>query len=151
MSGKVLQIKMTEEKGWVELMWDGKRERFVSKESLDKNYGPVREVRRISLPFQRIELLGINKETEKPLYFEFVGEEQWPLNYPKDWKNLLIWGDNKIAMSSLIEGVKINGEEYNLRGKIKLIYIDPPFATGADFSFKVGMPDEWKGIADKND
>jgi len=54
-------------------------------------------------------------------------------------------------MSSLIEGVKINGEEYNLRGKIKLIYIDPPFATGADFSFKVGMPEEWKSVADKNE
>ncbi len=54
-------------------------------------------------------------------------------------------------MSSLIEGVKINGEEYNLKSKIKLIYIDPPFATGADFSFKVGMPDEWKSVADKNE
>lgn len=139
---------MTEEKGWVELMWDGKRERFVSKESLDKNYGPVREVRRISLPFQRIELLGIDKKRQNlPLF----PQEEWPPNYPKGWKNLLIWGDNKIAMSSLIGGVKINGEEYNLRGKIKLIYIDPPFATGADFSFKVGMPDEWKTVADKNE
>jgi len=139
---------MAEEKGWVELIWDGKRERFVSKESLDKNYGPVRDVKRISLPFQRIELLGIDKKRQElPLF----PQEEWPPNYPKDWKNLLIWGDNKIAMSSLIEGVKINGEEYNLRGKIKLIYIDPPFATGADFSFKVGMPDEWKSVADKNE
>ena len=139
---------MAEEKGWVELIWDGKRERFVSKESLDRNYGPVRDVKRISLPFQRIELLGIDKRRQElPLF----PQEEWPPNYPKDWKNLLIWGDNKIAMSSLIEGVKINGEEYNLRGKIKLIYIDPPFATGADFSFKVGMPDEWKNVADKNE
>ena len=139
---------MAEEKGWVELIWDGKRERFVSKESLDRNYGPVRDVKRISLPFQRIELLGIDKKRQElPLF----PQEEWPPSYPKDWKNLLIWGDNKIAMSSLIEGVKINGEEYNLRGKIKLIYIDPPFATGADFSFKVGMPDEWKSVADKNE
>lgn len=136
------------EKGWVELIWDGKRERFVSKESLDRNYGPVRDVKRISLPFQRIELLGIDKKRQN---LPFFPQEEWPPNYPKDWKNLLIWGDNKIAMSSLIEGVKINGEEYNLRGKIKLIYIDPPFATGADFSFKVGMPDEWKSVADKNE
>ena len=107
---------MAEEKGWVELIWDGKRERFVSKESLDRNYGPVRDVKRISLPFQRIELLGIDKKRQElPLF----PQEEWPPSYPKDWKNLLIWGDNKIAMSSLIEGVKINGEEYSLRGKIK--------------------------------
>ncbi len=49
---------MAEEKGWVELIWDGKRERFVSKEFLDKNCGPVRDIKRISFPFQRIELLG---------------------------------------------------------------------------------------------
>lgn len=44
-------------------------------------------------------------------------------------------------MSSLRQGIEINGERINLRGKIKLIYIDPPFATGADFSFKVPMPE----------
>ena len=38
-----------------------------------------------------------------------------------------------------------------MRGKIKLIYIDPPFATGADFSFKVPMPESWKDLMPKNE
>ena len=60
---------MAEEKGWVELIWDGKRERFVSKESLDRNYGPVRDAKRISLPFQRMELLGIDKKRQNLPFF----------------------------------------------------------------------------------
>jgi adenine-specific DNA-methyltransferase len=42
------------------------------------------------------------------------------------WRNKLIWGDNLLVMGSLLE---------EFAGKIDLIYIDPPFATGTDFSF----------------
>src|SRR3984957_19730540 len=42
------------------------------------------------------------------------------------WQNKLIWGDNLLVMGSLLE---------EFAGKIDLIYIDPPFATGTDFSF----------------
>ncbi|MCD6541537.1 site-specific DNA-methyltransferase [Candidatus Bipolaricaulota bacterium] len=132
--------------GWVELLWHGKRANGFTRESVDENYGPVREVRRLPLPFQRIELLGVNKETLTPLF----PQEEWPENYPRDWKNLLIWGDNLLAMSSLLQGIEINGKRINLRGKIKLIYIDPPFATGADFSFKVPMPESWQELMPKN-
>src|SRR6266446_1389693 len=48
------------------------------------------------------------------------------------WKNKLIWGDNLLVMGSLLE---------QFAGKINLIYIDPPFATGADFSFKTQIGD----------
>jgi DNA modification methylase len=48
------------------------------------------------------------------------------------WKNKLIWGDNFPVMCSLLE---------KFAGKIDLIYIDPPFATGADFSFKTQIGD----------
>jgi adenine-specific DNA-methyltransferase len=48
------------------------------------------------------------------------------------WKNKLIWGDNLLVMGSLLE---------QFAGKIDLIYIDPPFATGADFSFKTQIGD----------
>jgi len=47
--------------GWVELIWDGKRERWFTKESVDQHYGRIREVKKVSLPFQKIELLGIDK------------------------------------------------------------------------------------------
>ncbi|MCX8014568.1 MAG: site-specific DNA-methyltransferase, partial [candidate division WOR-3 bacterium] len=61
-------------------------------------------------------------------------ESEWPNNYPKDWKNILIWGDNKLVMSSLIK--------QGWAGKINLIYIDPPFFTGADFTVRTTLNDE---------
>jgi len=27
-------------------------------------------------------------------------EDEWPKDYPKNWNNLLIWGDNKLVLSS---------------------------------------------------
>ena len=48
------------------------------------------------------------------------------VTFDEGWKNKLIWGDNLLVMGSLFE---------KLAGKVDLIYIDPPFATGADFSF----------------
>ena len=84
------------------------------------------EVDRIILPFQTVEVINEPREKQKRLY------ENWPENYPKDWKNMLIWGDNKYIMSSLLP---------KFAGKIKLIYIDPPFATGADFSINMKIGD----------
>ncbi len=46
-------------------------------------------------------------------------------NLQNDWHNLLLHGDNKEVLSSLL----CKG----FRGKIDLIYIDPPFASGADY------------------
>jgi adenine specific DNA methylase Mod len=53
-------------------------------------------------------------------------------SFEEGWKNKLIWGDNLLVMGSLLE---------KFAGKIDLIYIDPPFATGADFSFEAGVGD----------
>ena len=53
------------------------------------------------------------------------------------WKNKLIWGDNLLVMGSLLE---------KFAGKIDLIYIDPPFATGADFSFHAEIGDSGEEI-----
>ncbi len=82
--------------GWVELIWDGKRERAFTKESVDENYGKVKDVKKFYFPvqklefhkFHKVELLGINKETNESLF----PQENWPKNYPQNWKNLLIWG-----------------------------------------------------------
>lgn len=46
----------------------------------------------------------------------------------ENWQNLLIWGENKNVMNSLLKDFK---------NKITLIYIDPPFATGGDFNLKI--------------
>src|SRR5208337_2617640 len=58
----------------------------------------------------------------------------------KGWTNKLIWGDNKLILSSLKNGPL--REEIEKQGGIKLIYIDPPFDVGADFSMDIEIGDE---------
>jgi DNA modification methylase len=53
----------------------------------------------------------------------------------KGWTNKLIWGDNKLILSSLKNGPL--REEIEKQGGIKLIYIDPPFDVGADFRMDI--------------
>ena len=48
------------------------------------------------------------------------------------WRNLLVWGDNLLALRELLADQQ-GPNRYGTRGKIKLIYIDPPFATRQDF------------------
>lgn len=90
-------------------------------------------VDRIVLPFQSLEVVEtINesratREKEKGTMFR-----QDPNAMDVEWRNKLIWGDNKYVMSALLE---------KYAGKIDLIYIDPPFATGANFSTTVEIGD----------
>ncbi len=92
----------------VRLDWDGKPSR----------------VERLSLPFQTVETINESRATrERNLGALFAGNE-----HSDPHRNLLVWGDNKLVMSSLLR-------EY--AGKVQLIYIDPPFATGADFSIRL--------------
>ena len=58
----------------------------------------------------------------------------------KGWTNKLIWGDNKLILSSLKNGPL--REEIEEQGGLKLIYIDPPFDVGADFSMDIEIGDE---------
>lgn len=91
-------------------------------------------VDRIVLPFQSLEVVEtINesratREKEKGTMFR-----QDPNAIDVEWRNKLIWGDNKYVMSALLE---------QYAGKIDLIYIDPPFATGANFSTTVEIGDK---------
>lgn len=57
--------------------------------------------------------------------------------YPDGWTNKLIFGDNLMALKNLYE-------DPSIKGKVKLIYIDPPFATKQDF-----MKEEEKAYRDK--
>lgn len=88
--------------------------------------GKRKEVERVELPFQTIETInaprGLRRQGELLSKGSIEG-----------WKNRLIWGDNLLIMGSLLK-------EY--AGKINLIYIDPPFATGDDFSFEVQIGDQ---------
>jgi adenine-specific DNA-methyltransferase len=54
-----------------------------------------------------------------------------------DWTNRLIYGDNLLAMAALLAG---DEHTPSLRGKVDLIYIDPPFDSKADYRTKVSLP-----------
>ena len=53
------------------------------------------------------------------------------------WFNKLIYGDNLLCMAALLAG---DAESPSLRGKIDLIYIDPPFDSKADYRTKITLP-----------
>src|SRR3989442_7677432 len=101
-----------------------------------------REVPRVSLPFQIIETVNESRATREAqktkgfgLFDTYQGNEGD--TFESGWKNKLIWGDNLLVMGSLLE---------KFAGKIDLIYIDPPFATGADFSFTTAIGDSGEEV-----
>ncbi|MCL0089624.1 hypothetical protein M1O54_04650 [Dehalococcoidia bacterium] len=108
-----------------ELVWPGKRT----------------QVERIALPFQVVETVNQSRATREqtPMLAGLPFPPLFEARPDTSWKNKLIWGENKYVMASLLQGDPSIGLE-PLAGKIDLIYIDPPFATGADFSInmKVG-------------
>jgi len=91
--------------------------------------GKQKEVERIELPFQIIETINL----PRGYYHGTAQEGLFKTDSDKNWKNRLIWGDNLLIMGSLLK---------EFAGKINLIYIDPPFATGDDFSFTVNIGDQ---------
>lgn len=57
------------------------------------------------------------------------------------WMNKIFWGDNLQVMSHLLK---------NYRGKIDLIYIDPPFDSKADYKKKIEIKGIGKAEADSS-
>ena len=116
-----------------ELVWRGKYDDEGKLVPVEKP-GPF--------PFQIVESINdprVEKGDEVPkqttLFDTWKGDEG--NTFEDGWKNKLIWGDNKFVMSSLLE---------KFAGKIDLIYIDPPFATGADFTIDVAVGDKKQTI-----
>ncbi len=113
-----------EDKREVELVWNGK----------------TGEVGNTVLPFQTIEQVD-EPRAEKP---ETTGQQLALFDERgrqlKGWTNKLTWGDNKLVLSSLKNGPM--REEIEAQGGLKLIYIDPPFDVGADFSMNIEIGEE---------
>lgn len=105
------EVKIGKAKGRPMLSWVGKR--------------PLRHV--TAYPAQHIETFAApdagNFKQDKNIW------EKWPKAYPQG--GLLFHGDNKEVLAHLLA----NG----FRGKVNLIYIDPPFDSGADYVRKVQL------------
>jgi DNA modification methylase len=113
----------------VELLWNGKTD----------------EVTNVVLPFQTIEQIDEPRSDAKfgmqESLFDTSGRQI------TGWTNKLIWGDNKLILSSLKNGPL--RKEIESHGGIKLIYIDPPFDVGADFSMDIEIGDEQEAFTKK--
>ena len=109
-----------EDKRDVELVWNGK----------------TRDVCTTVLPFQTLEHVDEPRAETKTQgdLFDSRGRQQ------RGWTNKLIWGDNKLILSSLKAGPL--RQQIEDAGGLKLIYIDPPFDVGADFSMDIEVGGE---------
>ena len=122
--GKALPEKyrfiLFEDKREVELVWNGK----------------TRDVCTTVLPFQTLEHIDEPRKETKTQgdLFDSRGRQT------KGWSNKLIWGDNKLILSSLKAGPL--RQQIEDAGGLKLIYIDPPFDVGADFSMDIEIGGE---------
>jgi len=112
-----------------ELVWPGKYD----------DEGNLVQAPRVSLPFQVIERVNETRATREAkkaeglTLFDVWDGANEGVTFEDGWRNKLIWGENAAVMGSLLE-------QYS--GKIDLIYIDPPFAVGADFSITVNIGEE---------
>lgn len=109
-----------------ELVWEGKYDEFGNRREVD--------IAGASMPLQKIETV------DEPRSRAAASGDQELLAFDKqmagkrrdDFRNRLIWGDNKLVMASLLKEFK---------GKVDLLYIDPPFDVGADFTMDVPIGD----------
>lgn len=103
-----------------ELVWPGKYD----------EHGNRVVNRGVALPFQVVETINEGRASRAVGHTTdlFAAKPSGQ----DEWRNKLIWGDNQLVLASLLA---------EFAGKVDLIYIDPPFGTGSDFSFKVLVGD----------
>jgi adenine-specific DNA-methyltransferase len=95
-----------------DLIWEGKYDQK------GRRVPPLR----VSLPFQTVETVNESaQDRQRSLNLFASGRDS-------EWRNRVIWGDKKYVLPALLD---------EFAGAVDLIYIDPPFDTGADFSFRV--------------
>src|SRR5438552_18747923 len=121
-----------------ELVWEGKYDEYGNRRVVD--------IAGCAMPMQKIETIDEPRshaaaegqielfEKTRARIREESGRYRTQTNGANgDFRNRLIWGDNKLVMASLLAEFK---------GRIDLIYIDPPFDVGADFTMDVPIGDE---------
>jgi len=101
----------------VELVWDGKYDKD------GKRTAPLR----VALPFQTVETVNESAQ-QRQLTLDLFSKGR-----DAEWRNRLIWGDKKYVLPSLLP---------EFGGRVHLVYIDPPFNVGADFSYQAEVGEE---------
>src|SRR5271157_4195962 len=105
-----------------ELIWEGKYDEYGNRREVD--------IAGCAMPMQKIETIDQPRsEAAAAGQLDMFEKETKRLD---DFRNQLIWGDNKLVMASLLK---------NYKGRVDLIYIDPPFDVGADFTMDVPIGD----------
>jgi DNA modification methylase len=104
-----------------ELVWEGKYDEYGNRREVDAGS--------LAMPLQRIETVDEPRARTEAQGGLFDPEKA----HLDDFRNLLIWGDNKPVAASLAR---------DFAGKINLIYIDPPFDVGLDFTMEVPIGDQ---------
>jgi adenine-specific DNA-methyltransferase len=107
----------------MELLWPGKSD----------------NLEHVILPFQSIEQIDEPRRDSSDSMAMFTLDD-FSKRQSGGWSNKLIWGDNKLIISSLSRGPLRS--EIEAAGGLKLVYIDPPFDVGYDFSMDVQVGDE---------
>lgn len=112
-----------------ELIWEGKYDEYGNRREikLPSTPYPLQKIEAIDEPHDRIKA---NRVVQDEIFDETKFHEG---HHPDSFRNMLIWGDNKLVLHSLLE---------KYRGQIDLVYIDPPFDVGADFTMEVQLGDE---------
>jgi adenine-specific DNA-methyltransferase len=106
-----------------ELVWEGKYDEYGNRREIDiaGMAMPMQKIETIDEPASRLKAAG------NQLELDLLEKKK-----KDDFRNMLIWGDNKLVMASLLKDFK---------GKIDLIPIDPPFDVGADFTMDIPIGD----------
>jgi DNA modification methylase len=116
------RFRLFEKSDEIELLWNGKSN----------------EITNVNLPFQIIEQVDEPRKDIQPSSQGNLFDERG--RKLRGWTNKLIWGNNSLVLSSLINGPL--RKEIEEQGGLKLVYIDPPFDVGDDFEFEIEIGKE---------
>ena len=103
-----------------ELIWEGKYDVYGNRRAVSAPGSPP--------PMQRIETIDAPRDYAKAQGLLFEPE----VSHRDDFRNRLLWGDNKLILAAL---------RAEFSGRVNLIYIDPPFDVGADFTLNIELGD----------
>src|SRR3990172_9206299 len=114
-----------------ELVWEGKHDEYGNRREVDIAgcAMPMQKIETIDEPASRLKAQGNLFALDQ---LHKLRKDDPSTSSGQAFRNMLIWGDNKLVMASLLKDFK---------GKIDLIYIDPPFDVGADFTMDIPIGD----------